>query len=71
MTMAKKKVLPVSQRNSLRTHRQIFTLNDEENKALTRYVEKYKVQNKSKFIREAVMLTIIRKMEEDHPTLFD
>ena len=69
--MAEKKILPVSQRNSLRTHRQIFTLNDEENKALNRYIEKYKVQNKSKFIREAVMLTIIRKMEEDHPTLFD
>ena len=69
--MAKKKILPVSQRNSLRTHRQIFTLNDEENKALSRSIEKYKVQNKSKFIREAVMLTIIRKMEEDHPTLFD
>jgi hypothetical protein len=70
--MAKKKELrPASQRNSLRTHRQIFTLNDEENRALNRYIEKYKVQNKSKFIRETVMLTIIRKMEEDHPTLFD
>lgn len=70
--MAKKKeIRPVAQRNSLRSHRQIFTLNDEENKALNRYVEKYKVQNKSKFIREAVMMTIIRKMEEDHPTLFD
>ena len=69
--MAKKKTPALSQRNSLRTHRQIFTLNDEENKALNRYIERYKVQNKSKFIREAVMLTIIRKMEEDHPTLFD
>lgn len=69
--MAKKKAKPVSQRNSLRTHRQVFTLNDEENKALNRYVEKYKVQNKSKFMRETVMLTIIRKMEEDHPRLFD
>jgi hypothetical protein len=70
--MAKKKeIRPASQRNSLRTHRQIFTLNDEENRALNRYIEKYKVQNKSKFIRETVMLTIIRKMEEDHPTLFD
>jgi hypothetical protein len=49
----------------------IFTLNDEENKALNRYIEKYKVQNKSKFLRETVMLTIIRKFEEDHPTLFD
>ena len=69
--MAKKIVKLVSTRNSLRTHRQIFTLNDEENKALNRYISKYKVQNKSKFIREALMMTIIKKMEEDHPTLFD
>jgi len=69
--MAKKTTIPASQRNSLRTHRQIFTLNDEENKALNRYIAKYKVQNKSKFIRETLMMTIIRKMEEDHPTLFD
>jgi len=69
--MAKKIVKLVSTRNSLRTHRQIFTLNDEENKALNRYISKYKVQNKSKFMREALMMTIIKKMEEDHPTLFD
>ena len=69
--MAKKNLLPVSKRNSLRTNRQIFTLNDEENKALNRYISKYKVKNKSKFIRETLMLAIIRKLEEDHPTLFD
>lgn len=69
--MAKKKLIPASKRSSLRTHRQIFTLNDEENKALNRYIAKYKVLNKSKFIRETLMLTIIRKFEEDHPTLFD
>ena len=69
--MAKKTANLISKRNSLRTHRQIFTLNDEENKALTRYIAKYNVQNKSKFIRETLMIMIIRKMEEDHPTLFD
>jgi hypothetical protein len=69
--MAKKTQIPTSQRNSLRTHRQIFTLNDEENKALNRYISKYKITNKSKFIRETLMLAIIRKFEEDHPTLFD
>ena len=69
--MAKKIANLISKRNSLRTHRQIFTLNDEENKALLRYITKYNVQNKSKFIRETLMITIIRKMEEDHPTLFD
>jgi len=69
--MAKKNTIPASQRNSLRTNRQIFTLNDEENKALNRYITKYKVKNKSKFIRETLMIAIIRKLEEDHPTLFD
>jgi hypothetical protein len=69
--MAKKNIIPASKRNSLRTNRQIFTLNDEENKALNRYISKYKVKNKSKFIRETLMLAIIRKLEEDHPTLFD
>jgi hypothetical protein len=69
--MAKKTLIPASKRNSLRTHRQIFTLNDEENKALNRYICKYKITNKSKFIRETLMLSIIRKMEEDHPRLFD
>ena len=68
--MAKKAPIPASQRNSLRTHRQIFTLNDEENKALNRYVAKYNVQNKSKFIRETLMKAINHRFEEDHPTLF-
>jgi hypothetical protein len=69
--MAKKDLKVIQKRNSLRTHRQIFTLNDEENKALIRYISKYKVQNKSKFMREVLMLTIIKRMEEDRPTLFD
>lgn len=69
--MAKKKIKPIQKRTSLRTHRQLFTLNDEEQKALNRYVTKYKVKNKAKFFRETLMLTIIRKFEQDHPTLFD
>ena len=69
--MAKKPVKALSQRNSLRTHKQVFVLNDEENKALSRYIAKYKIQNKSKFIRETLMIAVIRKLEEDHPRLFD
>ncbi len=69
--MAKKQPKPATMRTSLRTHRQIFTLNDEENKALNRFITKYKIQNKSKFIRETLMISIIKRLEEDHPTLFD
>lgn len=69
--MAKKKTIIPPKRKSPRIHRQLFTLNEEENNALNRYMSKYKVQNKSKFIRETLMIAIIRKFEEDHPTLFD
>jgi len=65
---AKPKIIKVK---SLRTHRHLLTLNDEENKALMRYIAKYKVSNKTRFIRETLMLAIIRKFEDDHPTLFD
>ena len=64
----KKKIVKVK---SLRTHKHLITLNDQEDKALLRYMSKYKVLNKTKFIRETLMLAIIRKFEEDHPTLFD
>ena len=69
--MAKKAQTPLVKRNNLRTHRETITLNDEEYKFLNRYMEKYKISNKSKFIRETLMRTIIVRFEEDHPTLFD
>lgn len=68
--MAKKAPLPISKRTSRRTHRQTFALNDEEQRALKRYISKYNVQNKSKFMRETLMRAIISRFEEDHPTLF-
>jgi len=69
--MAKKKIIIPLKRNSPRIHKHLFILNEEENNALNRYISKYKVLNKSKFIRETLMIAIIRKFEEDHPTLFD
>lgn len=72
--MAKKQnIKPMSERGakSLREHRHFFTLNEKENRALERYISKYKIKNKSKFIREALMVAIIKRLEEDSPTLFD
>ena len=63
--------LPPSQRTILRrTHRVSFLFNDEELKAFNRYVRKYHVSNRSRFIRESVMTTVLKQMAEDHPTLF-
>jgi hypothetical protein len=69
--MGKKGAVKVIKPSSLRIHKHLFMLNDLENKALERYIKKYKVQNKSKFIRETLMMTILRRFDEDAPTLFD
>lgn len=72
--MAKKKISPaepVKQRTtSTRKNRVAIMLNDEEMKALNRFITTYKIKNKSRFMRETLMGTILRKFEEDHPTLF-
>ncbi|MBO5849876.1 MAG: hypothetical protein J6S20_04345 [Paludibacteraceae bacterium] len=69
--MPKKKFLKPSNRPQLnRTHRMTFLLNDEEKKAFDRYVRKYRIKNQSRFLRELVMISVIRQLEEDHPTLF-
>jgi hypothetical protein len=67
----KKETYDVSQRKkSTRKHRQVILLNDQELKALERYCKKYHVTNKAKFIRETVILAILKRFDEDHPTLF-
>ncbi|MEA4974809.1 MAG: hypothetical protein VB046_03645 [Paludibacter sp.] len=69
--MGNKKQEPSLSRNKLRKHKHLFMLNDAENKALNRYINQYNVSNKSKFIRETLMQAILRRFEEDAPTLFD
>lgn len=58
-------------RSKLRVHKHLFSLNEAENKALMKYMKKYRVSNKSRFIRETLMYAILKKLEEDSPTLFD
>lgn len=70
--MAKKKSLePGIKKKSIRTNRCVFLLNDKEKKALDRYLCKYKIQNKAKFLREVIMIEVISRLEKDSPTLFD
>ncbi len=54
-----------------RKHKVTCTLNDYEFSALVKYCEKYKIENKSKFIREALISNILEKFDEDYPTLFE
>lgn len=54
-----------------RKHYESFRLNDLEHKALMRYLSKYGITNRAKFLREAVMKAVLKKFDEDYPTLFD
>ncbi len=54
-----------------RQHRLTFRLNDLEMKALTKYYKKYKVKNHARFLRETIMTAILKKFDEDYPTLFE
>jgi hypothetical protein len=46
-------------------------LNNREMRALGIYCTRYRVKNKSEFLRETVMKAILKRFEEEHPTLWE
>ena len=57
--------------NHPRVHKVTFMLNDEEHKAVKRYLSRYKIENKSRWYRETILFHILKTLEEDYPTLFN
>lgn len=53
-----------------REHRMSILLSDEEQKLVDRYLEKYNINNKSRWLRETILVFIHKNMEIDYPTLF-
>lgn len=54
-----------------RSHRVTILLNDKEKKALDKYCSRYAVANRSRLVREALMRSILKRFDDDAPTLFD
>ena len=54
-----------------RSNRVSILLNDSELRALERYCAKYNVRNRSRFVRETRMRTVLKRVGKDTPTLFD
>lgn len=70
--MKKKPSLTPSVKLSLkRENKANFTLNDKEYAMMKQYLEKHKIENQSRWIREVVMSYLWKKTEEDYPTLFN
>ena len=53
-----------------RERRMSIFLSEDEQLIVDRYLEKYKITNKSRWLRETILMFIHKNMEEDYPTLF-
>jgi hypothetical protein len=54
-----------------RDNRLSLMLNNREAKALGIYCNRYRVRNKSEFLRETIMKAILKRFEDEHPTLWE
>lgn len=46
-------------------------LNNREMRAVGIYCSRYRVKNRSEFFRETIMKAIIKRFEEEHPSLWE
>lgn len=70
MKKGERKRVKASAAESKRNQRMTCLMSDEEQHIVERYLEKYKISNKSRWLRETVLMFVYKKMEEDYPTLF-
>lgn len=55
---------------SQRRQRMVCLMSEDELRLVNRYLDKYRITNKSRWLRETVLMFIHKKMEDDYPTLF-
>ena len=70
MRKCAKKRVKVSSAEPKRQARMTCLMSEEEQLIVDRYLEKYKITNKSRWLRETVLMFVYKNMEEDYPTLF-
>lgn len=54
-----------------RDFRLSFTMNEKEYNAVSRYLDKYRISDRNRWLRETILYHVLQKMEENHPTLFN
>jgi UTP-glucose-1-phosphate uridylyltransferase len=54
-----------------RTNRLSLMLNNREMRALNIYCNRYRIKNKSEFLRSTIMTAILKRFEDEHPTLWE
>jgi len=57
--------------NLKRVNKTSIAFNNHELKAINQYCRQFRVMNKAKFMREAIITEVLRKFDKHHPSLFD
>lgn len=63
--MAKKKAT-----SGNRTKQIHFSLNEKEYELMCAYAKRYKIQNRSRWVRETIINHVLKNLDLDYPTLF-
>lgn len=56
---------------STRAERYSFLVNPNEKQMIENYLRKYKIRNRSRWMRETLITFIIKNLDQDYPTLFN
>jgi hypothetical protein len=54
-----------------RNNRLTLMLNNREMRAFGIYCSRFRIKNKSEFLRETIMKAILKRFEDEHPTLWE
>jgi len=54
----------------LRIKKRSILFNNREWDVIESYCRRYRINNRSKFMREAIITSILKKFDDDYPTLF-
>lgn len=55
----------------LRVNRTSLLFNQREREAIDLYCQKYNITNRSKFMRETILTEVLKRFDDDYPTLFE
>jgi hypothetical protein len=61
----------IKEKQLKRNNRLSLMLNNREARALGIYCNRYRVRNKSEFLRETIMRAILKRFDDEHPTLWE
>jgi hypothetical protein len=62
--------IPVVKEKLTRNNRKTILFNQKEVEVINSFCKKYNIKSQTKFCREAIISTILQRLDEDHPKLF-